>query len=236
MSRLLAATATAAVMLLARPRSKPPAPPARTVPSSPAPAGLSVARIDVAFRGERALVTTDLTWPRRVAPESFTLFVAHGAPGSPRAFDAELLAVPSTAFSPPLGARGAAQETWDRASAPEEAALSLGPRSAAGQIVVVERDAEAALSSAQTALRLRAVYELTSRRDVLTRLGPSDGLLALGPITVSVDGAPAPHARAALCGVDRHAAVALPGQPTLPSPARVERRAGESLCVHADRQ
>lgn len=208
----------------------------RRLPDGAAPKGLSVARVDVAFRGDRALVTTDLTWPRRGAPDGFSLHVAYGAPGAPRAFDAELLSVPGAGFSPALEARGAPLTASHEPRAPREAAVALGPRAVAGRLVVVPQDEEARVTTPQVALRLRAVVELppAARAGVLVRIGPEDATLDLGPVTVTVDGVASPRARAALCDDGRRTPIALPGRAELPSPARVARRAGESLCVDLD--
>lgn len=207
--------------------------PERVWPEGSAPAGLAIAHVDVAFRGGRARVTTDLTWPRRAKPESFTLFAAYGAPGTPRAFDAELVAVPRDRFAPEPDARGAPLFAAHETRAPREAAIALGPRASAGQTVTVPREREEALEGPQVALRLRAVHELSNdkKKSVLVRVSPADGVLDLGPITVTVDGVAAPNAKAALCDAKGSTPVALPGRPSLPSPAAVARRAGESLCV-----
>lgn len=161
------------------------------------------------------------------------MHVAWGAPGTPRAFDAELLAVPQDRFAPELDARGSRLSVSHEPRAPREISLTLGLRTSAGETVVVPREDEQRIDTPQVALRVRAVHEVPTdkRKSVLVRIGPADATLDLGPITVTVDGVAATDARAALCDKGSHTRVALPGQPSLPSPANVARRAGESLCI-----
>ena len=247
---LAAAAALALVSpLLAAPgRRAPPAvkkPPAVRPAPEPMPGPMAIARVEVAFRADAALVTTDVTFARGAyLTGDRELFVAYGSPGVPLSFAAESLAVDEGRFSPPPAARGQALESFHAQRAPPEASFALGPHSFAGQRILLPgpRIAEALSTSGLGALRLRAVVSLAAaageRRSVLVRISSSSAApLPLGVVTARGDGLTLSSASASLCGgPGGEIPLALGGKratPPLLPPPRAPRAPGDELCVRA---
>lgn len=201
-------------------------------PPPPLPSSLSVARVSVSLTGALAVVVTDVVYVRAERPSAWEAFVAYGAPGVPRAFDARLLAVPADRLFPDDDGGGIAAPTSHAPRAPDTAAGLLGPRTFAGQVVrVPDAPADAPL----VALRLRSVVELPERdrtRSLVVRVSPPGATVPLGFVRVS--GAGVANATATLCSPDGKTPLALDGPgPGLVPPSRAPRRPGEDLCVRA---
>jgi hypothetical protein len=224
-----------------------PAPPLATLPT------LSRVRVEVAR--DRLVLTLDVTLPRGEWQKGdLDLFVAFGAPGAPKAFDAHLLPLESTEGDAPLGALGEPIVTEAAPHRPVSANLLLGPASMAGEILHVKESAyEHALSKSDVAVvRVRELLDVPAEdaqtgREVVVRLGAPEGL----PITVgraelvSLEARPwVTRAEAHLCGAEADGwplAVAVTPPPPKKTTARdargaisprmALRHASDNLCV-----
>ncbi|MCU0682372.1 MAG: hypothetical protein MUF34_08975 [Polyangiaceae bacterium] len=216
-------------------------------PPPGAPEHLAVARVEVLFRRDAALVTTELTFARSPAYRGAELaaFVAYGAPGLPRAFEARLLPVERGRFSPSDGEAGEALTGTHATHAPDGVALSLGGPNRAGQALRLPAASlqRAFEPSGLAALRLRAVHLLregSTRASLVVRLGAPPGAspYPLGEISLRGDGVALRNPSAALCrpaGADL--VLALSGAPPPPgalAAPRAPRLAGDELCVSAE--
>lgn len=204
-------------------------------PPPPLPSSLSVARVSVALTGALAVVVTEVVYVRAERPSAWEAFVAYGAPGVPRAFDARLLAVPADRLFPDDDGGGIAAPTSHAPRAPDTAAGLLGPRTFAGQVVRVP---DAPADGPLVALRLRSVVELPERdrtRSLVVRVSPPGATVPLGLVRVAGPGATGvTGATATLCSPDAKTPLALDGPgPGLVPPSRAPRHAGEDLCVRA---
>ncbi len=213
-----------------------------------APERVAVARVDVLFRRNAALVTTDLTFARGAAYRGGDLaaFAAYGAPGLPKAFEARLVPVERGRFSPPDGeGEGEALPATHVTQAPDGVALSLGGPHRAGQALRLPAAALARAfePSGLAALRLRAVHLLRAdgpRASLVVRLAAPPGAapFPLGEVSLRGEGVALLSPAAALCrpaGPDL--ALALAGAPPPPgalAPPRAPRSAGDELCVSAE--
>ena len=176
-------------------------------PSAPLPGLPVVARVHVEVAPTHALVVHDVALPPGEDPGPLRLFVAFGAPGAPRAFDAQLMPwpAPSPAAAWPLAVeRAARRPAWAQ---PLFGALQKG-----GAVVHVPPRLLRSLAAAtgEAMLRLRALHappaeDGEGRRSLLVRLGVPGG----HPLTVErvevVAAAGAPPVLAAsahLCGPD----------------------------------
>jgi hypothetical protein len=243
---LAAALATAALALAAPPPALAVAPKG---PPPGVPERLAVARVEVTFRRDAALVTTDLTFARSPASRGADLvaFVAYGAPGLPRAFEARLLPVERGRFAPPPGDDGGeALATAHVTRAPDETAFALGAPNRAGQTVRLPGPAlgRAFGPSGLACLRTRAVHLLRADNDrasVVVRLAAPPGAAPypLGEIDVRGEGVTLARPAASLCRAAGGAelALALAGAPPPPggfAPPRAPRSAGDDLCVSTE--
>ncbi|HEU4411239.1 MAG TPA: hypothetical protein VFS43_38655 [Polyangiaceae bacterium] len=216
-------------------------------PPPPAPEHVAVARVDVLFRRQAALVTTDLTFTRGAyRGGELAAFAAYGSPGLPRAFEARLLPVERGRFSPPLDADGGEALAAAHAThAPDHAVFSLGGPNRAGQALRLPAAAlaRALEPSGLAALRVRAVHLLReggAPASLVVRLAAPAGAAPypLGEVSLRGEGVSLRAASASLCrpsGPDL--ALALAGAPPPPgavAPPRAPRSAGDALCVSAE--
>ncbi len=235
----------------ARPQPHPPpVHVARPLPMLP-----SVSRVRIEVGRDRVLQVEEVALPRGDwRAGGLDLYVSFGAPGTPAAVDARLVAVPA----------GAAEARWEDAGdavAVEPATrqgvnaqLLLGRASMAGFVVrLTEADLRRAYASSDVAaLRIRSLLAPPSAdaqggRDVVVRLGIQNGTpLALGRIqVVSVDPTlPVTRAEARLCGPEadpwplavavlpRPTPEARPATPPLPiAPLMAVRHSSDDLCI-----
>ncbi len=186
------------------------APPLDPLPSLP-----SVARVRVEVASDRVLVLEDIALPRgEWRAGDLDLYVAFGAPGAPRAFDARLLAVPDGALEPADGDAGEPLP-FDRVPRrPSTAHPLLGRPQMAGAVLHV-RDAafrKAVAPGKMAILRVRTLLDAPPEdaehaREIVVRLGASNGQpLTLGRVQVVASTASPKlkiaRAEAHLCGPD----------------------------------
>lgn len=244
----------------AAPPSKPAAhAPAHAAPVpalAPLPMLPSIPRVRVEVLDKKVVVVEEINLPRgEWKAEGLDFYVAFGAPGAPRAIDAQLVAVGDGALEPDDADAGEAL-TVDRVPRrPPTAHPLLGRDSMAGVVVHVKREALARAFTAgnMAALRIRSAIDLPEEdagggRGVVVRLGASRGTpLTLGRVSLVARPGAASLSRgeARLCGPDADAnplAIALspkPPPPTAPAPAPTPliapvlavRHASDDLCI-----
>jgi hypothetical protein len=225
----------------------PPAPPLATLPT------LSRVRMEVAR--DRLVLILDVTLPRGEWEKGdLDLYVAFGAPGAPKAFDAHLVPLGADDQDAPLGVQGEAIATERAPHRPPSANLLLGPPSMAGEILHVKEAAyaRALAMSGVAVVRVRELLDLPSEdartgHEIVVRLGAPGGL----PITVgraevaSLDARPwVTRAEARLCGPEADDwPLSIPISPSPPeraqatdsrgtiSPRMALRHASDDLCV-----
>jgi hypothetical protein len=224
-------------------------PPAWTRPAPPLPMLPRVGRVRIEAARDRVVVVEDVTLPRgEWASGGLDLFVAFGAPGTPIAIDARLV-------TPASGGPDAhPEETGDVVAleaAPHRTAAAsplLGKPQMAGVVAHVK---EAQLRRAYAAgdvavLRLRTLVaapaaDATGARDVVVRLGASDGQpMTLGRIQVaSLEAQPwITRAEARLCGPEASpqplgvtVVGKAPSRSAAVAPEFALRHASDDLCV-----
>jgi len=202
---------------------------------------VSIARVRIDVRTTRLLVTTDLALSGRGdSAGELGFHVAYGAPGTPLAMDAELVATPAGQTLAPINRRGKGLSMRFVASAPKHTQLVLGQPSMAGGFTRISaRDLSAAfgLRGAAT-LRVRSVISAPDKgpdgsRELLVRLGARSGIpLVVGMIEVT--GATRRAARWCRREADG-ATVAvtpkLPGEAPAIVPSLSVRHPNDALCV-----
>jgi hypothetical protein len=213
---------------------------------APIPSGqvafVAVPRIDVLFSARGTLVTTVVTFGRGTPKGPYDVFVAYGAPGIPKAFDAELVPLDPGRFVPEERAHGERLSANHRLSAGDPVALALGSVSSAGQRIAIPDallDAAVRGPSGLCALRIRALHEDIEAggfRSVLIRIAPERGPAPpLGSVHVRSDAEDA-RTSASLCRPGApEVRLALSSTDDAPPPARAPRTPGESLCVRTSR-
>ncbi|HLK35372.1 MAG TPA: hypothetical protein VKU41_01385 [Polyangiaceae bacterium] len=231
-----------------------PAQPPRTWirPAPPLPMQPEVARVRLEVARDRVVVIQDVCLPRGDwETGSLDLYVAFGAPGTPIALDARLVAT----------TRGAGEA---RAEEPaDDVALDTAPRRSAGSqpllgkpqmagVVVHVRESQlrrAFASGDAATVRIRSLLappaaDAQGARDVVVRLGSAGGVpLTLGRVQlVSLEPAPwVSRAEAHLCGPEADPwplSIAVsptpeggaPRAPTI-APELAVRHASDDLCV-----
>jgi hypothetical protein len=243
------------------------APPARA-PSRPAPVphvwvrpaaplpmlpGIGRVRIDPAR--DSVVVLEEVNLPRgEWQSGGLDLYVAFGAPGTPLAIDARLVAVPYDVLESRLEDAGDPLVLEPAVHHTPSTQLLLGRPQMAGVIVhVKESDLRRVFATSDLAgLRLRSLLAPPAaddhgRREVVVRLGIAGGLpLTIGDLqVVSRQGAPIVRAEAALCGPEADpwplaiSVVPKAADPAPPaehfdhalSPAMALRHASDDLCV-----
>lgn len=242
----LATLATAAAGAPPRPHAPPP-PPLVPLPFLP-----SIPRVRVELVKGQVVVVEEINLPRgEWKGEPLDFYVAFGAPGVPRAIDAQLVAVGDGSLEPEDSDAGEVL-TLDRAPRrPPSAHPLLGRDTMAGVVVHVTREAftRALVPGNMAALRVRSALDLpdedaSGARGVVVRLGASRGTpLTLGRITIAAKaGAVGPlRAEAHLCGPsaeDKPLALALLPRPATSAPASTSiapvlavRHTTDDLCV-----
>jgi hypothetical protein len=242
-----------ATVFLAPPRPAPaPRPPPR--PTVPIPALPVVTRVHVDAGKDATIVIEELTFARgEWQSGDVDAFVAFGAPGVPRAFDAHLLssdpalggADPADVGEPIVGERAPRR--------PASARTLVGRDGAAGEVLHLrEASLRRAFARANGAtVRLRSLLgpiapDAGGGREVLVRLGTFGATpITLGRVEVAaLDGHPfAAPAQARLCGdgadpypiaVQLSPARPLANVVTWPAPtapALVARRPTDELCI-----
>jgi hypothetical protein len=216
----------------------------------------SIGRVRVEAARDRVIVHEEIQLPRgEWQSGGLDLYAAFGAPGTPLAVDARLVAAPP----------GASESRWEDAGDPVSiepairntagSQLVLGRPQMAGVVAHVrESDLRRAFSAGDLAgLRLRTllappVADAAGRREIVVRLGSAAGVpLTLGQLqVVSLEARPwISRAEAVLCGPDadpwplslsvspKPAAAPLPGVLIAGpiAPAMAIRHASDDLCV-----
>ncbi len=223
-------------------------PPRPRLRSAPLPSLPVLTHVRVEPSRDHVLVEHELTLARGAwHAGEIDLFVAFGAPGMPRAFDAHLLAVPPGARAPAPGDAGEPLVTQRAARKPSGALLLLGPPTMAGEVVRVSEPAfrRAVASSDVAALRLRTVLapptaDATGGHELVMRLGAPGG--APLPVWRLEIASPEPaawlrRAAAHYCGPDADPyPLAVSGAPSsgypLPAdPLLVARHPSDDLCL-----
>lgn len=236
-----------------------PHPPARPAPPGPPPAPLpmlpSIARVKVDVFRTQLVVVEEVNLPRgEWKGDALDFYVAFGAPGAPRAVDAQLVPVGDGALEPDDTNAGEPLVVDRATRRPQSAHSLIGRDTMAGVVVHLKREAlERALAPGNmAALRIRTALDLPDEdaggaHGVVVRLGASRGTpLTLGRLTLTAKGGAPPFARAEahLCGAEADPtplAIALvpkpPPSPTtsppnpLIAPVLAVRHATDDLCV-----
>lgn len=208
-----------------------------TALAAPNDDAVAVARVDVAFREGRALVTTDVLLPRGVDATS-PIQVGFGTPGLPAAFSAELLPLPPDALGRPLDDHGVPVAATNVARPPPHPLFVLGRPTLTGATIQLPADdlAKAQAASGTAILRLRAVHAIEpgSPPSVVVRLAAER--TRLGAVTVhGASGVTLTKASAELCQRDQPSIpLILADRPVAPGavlPAKATPRPGDDLCV-----
>lgn len=257
-------TATAGAMLATLASAAPPAKPAPRAPARPAAPAVqlaplpmlpSVARVKIDVLKAQVVVIQEINLPRgdwKSDPLDF--YVAFGAPGAPRAIDAQLLAIADGALDSEDADVGEPLAVDRAPHRPASSHPLIGRDSMAGVVVHVKREslAHAFAPGNMAQLRIRTALDVpeedsTAAHGVVVRLGASRGTpLTLGRITLSAkSGAPAfARAEAHLCGAEADTsqlAIAVVPKPPPPSttsppsppiaPVLAVRHPTDDLCV-----
>jgi hypothetical protein len=222
-----------------------PAPPLAMLPN--------VARVRIEAARDRVVVTQEVNLPRGDwKAGDIDLYAAFGAPGTPDAFDARIVAVPDGATESRPEDTGDAVPSERAPRRPVSAQLLLGRAQMAGMIIHVKDAAlrRAIAPGGLAALRLRSLLSPPSEdakgmRELVVRLGIATGTpLTLGKIQI-VSLEPRPwiaRAEAQLCGPEADGwplDIAVTPKPTndVPAskgpiaPSMAVRHANDDLCV-----
>jgi hypothetical protein len=203
------------------------------------------ARVRIEIAPAHAIITEDVRLARGDWKSGdLDLYVAFGAPGVPRAFDAKLIPLAEGEFDAHDGAAGEPVACDRTNRRPPRARLLLGRESMAGVTVHVKEPALRRAFSGGDALvlRLRSLVPLEGTgREVVVRLGVEDGPPAALAAIEIIAGKEVTGAEAKYCGphADPYplAARLLPPRPVAiayPRPAApllVTRHADDDLCV-----
>ena len=252
---LLVASLTIAADARGAPPAKPVPHPPPASPLAPLPMLPSIARVKVEVLKSQLVVVHEVNLPRgEWKSEALDFYVAFGAPGAPRAVDAQLVAVGDGALEPDDADVGEPL-TLDRAPhRPASAYALIGRDAMAGVVIHVKREslARAFAPGNMAALRIRTALDLPDEdsagaHGVVVRLGASRGTpLTLGRLTLVARGSASPFTRAEahLCGADADPtplAIAVTPKPSPPSttsppnppiaPVLSVRHASDDLCV-----
>ena len=250
------ATPLASAAPSAKPAGHAPARPPPVAAVGPLPMLPSIPRVRVEVLEKKVVVVEEINLPRgEWKAEALDFYVAFGAPGPPRAIDAQLVQVGDGSLEPEDADPGEAL-TLDRAPRrPPNAHPLLGRETMAGVVVHVKRETlERALTAGNmAALRIRTALDLPDEdaaggRGVVIRLGASGGApLTLGRVSLlAKPGAASPtRAEARLCGpeadtsplaialVPKLALPNIPGAAPAPpiAPVRAVRHPSDDLCI-----
>ena len=249
------AAALAATLVATRGDAKPPAnhiaSHGRAAP--PLPMLPVVARVRIEAARDHVLVIEDVNLEQDAwTSGDLDLYVAFGAPGVPRAFDARLLAVPQGEYFAALDDAGESIPVERATRRPVSAQVLVGRAQMAGAILHVKEAAfRRALARSELAtIRIRTLIDLPQEdartgHEVVMRLGIGEGApLAVRRIELaSVEAAPwIARAEARLCGADADAyPLSISVTPSTPVPSALEhlpiapllavRHASDDLCV-----
>jgi len=248
-----------ALPILAGPHVKPPVapppPPPRVVErvARPLPMLPNVARVRIETARDRTVVVEEVALPRgEWHGGGLDFYVAFGAPGTPLAVDARLVAVPVDQTESRLEDPGEPVTVEPAVRHTPSTHLLLGRPSMAGVVVRI-KDADlrkAYADSDLAALRLRSLLAPTAmdthgEHDVVVRLGIAGALpLTLNRVSVvSLESGPwVTRAEASLCGPEADArplsvsvlprpSSAAPAPPATLAPVYALRHASDDLCV-----
>ena len=249
-ARLLAVV----LVLAALPDRAAAAPPAKAPPAPPlTPLAMlpSIPRVRVDVLEKKVVVVEEVNLPRgEWSAQALDFYVAFGAPGAPRAIDAQLMTVGDGALEPDDADAGEALVIERAPRRPPSAYPLLGRESMAGVVVHVKAESfgRALKPGNMAALRIRTALDLPDEdpegaRGVVVRLGSSRGTpLTLGRLVLAgKSGGPAPtRAEARLCGAEADPtplAIALvpkssavPASPPI-APVLAVRHTTDDLCV-----
>ena len=208
-----------------------------------------IARVRVEVAREALVVTEDVTFDRGDWQSGdLDFYVAFGAPGLPRAFEARIVAVPEGAFSAPLEDAGELVVSERASHKPDRVLPLLGSPRMAGEVVHAREPAlrRAFALTGRLTVRVRTVVAMpvadaNQAREVLVRLGVSGSeplalqSVEIAPLEASLR---LESASARLCGDDADAhpvAVSAPPRTAREafalSPLSLTRRASDALCV-----
>jgi hypothetical protein len=221
-------------------------------PLEPLPSLPSVSRVRIEATEGRVLVLEDVSLPRGDwRGGDLELYVAFGAPGAPRAFDARLYAAADGALEPDEADAGEPVPTDRAPRRPATAHPLLGRPQMAGAVLHVREPAfkKAVTPGGMAILRVRTILDAPPDdpergREVVVRLGASNGQpLTLGRIQVVTTGPKLRirRAEAHLCGPDadtyplalspKPPASAVPQERAPIAPVLAVRHASDDLCV-----
>jgi hypothetical protein len=219
---------------------------AAAIVAPPLPALPVVSRVRIDVAPGHVIITEDVRMARGDwSAGDLDLYVAFGAPGVPRAFDAHLLALREDAFFADANEQGEPVTAERQARRPARVRLLLGRESMAGVVVHLKERAlrRAFAVSDAFILRLRSLVLVEGpTRDVVIRLG-TDGSapIAIGAIEVAADAKTVSRAEARLCGPNADTyPLALGFVPARPAPVvyprpiapfLAARHDGDDLCV-----
>ena len=247
------ATTAAAGLLSAVASGAPPRVPA--APLTPLPMLPSIARIRIDVLKTQVLIVHEVNLPRgEWKNDALDFYVAFGAPGAPRAIDAQLVALGDGVLEPDDADAGEALPLERAPHRPASAHPLLGKDAMAGIVIHVKREslARALAPGNMATLRIRTALDLpeedaSGARGVVARLGASRGTpLTLGRLMLSAKAGGGPVARvdAHLCGPDAETAqlaiAVTPRPPPAPTtspptppiaPVLAVRHAADDLCV-----
>lgn len=239
----------------AKPAGHAPPPPAHAPPPLVAlPMLPSIPRVRVELLEKKLVVVEEINLPRgEWKAEALDFYVAFGAPGPPRAIDAQLVSVGDGALEPEDADPGETLAIDRAPRRPPSAHPLLGRDTMAGVVVHVKREAlgRALTAGNMAALRIRTALDLPEEdaaggRGVVVRLGASRGTpLTLGRVSlVAKPGGPSPsRAEARLCGPDADPiplAITIAPKPPPPAappttppiaPVLAVRHASDDLCI-----
>jgi hypothetical protein len=238
----------------AKPPSKPrPHAAAPAKPAAPPLAALpTIARVRIEAARDRLVVLEDVHLPRGEWDKGdLDLYVAFGAPGAPRAFDARLLPLPQGQLEADADAVGDAIPIERAPHRPPSAQVLVGKPQMSGAILhVADAAFRKALAASDIAvIRVRSLLDLPAEdpragREIVVRLGvPGDLPLTLGRVQlVSLEPrAWITRAEAQLCGADADPlplTIAVsppidgaPSRATTINPRMALRHESDDLCV-----
>lgn len=256
MTRLAALAALALALVASDAAARPPHRPHHAGHVTPPLTSLpTIARVRIEAARDRVLVIEDVTLPRgEWTKGDMDLFVAFGAPGAPKAFDARLVPLKDDleASADEAGEPIATERAVRR---PPGAQMLIGRPQMAGALIRLKeaayRRALAASTTDTVVIRARTLLDLPAEdaqtgRELVVRLGvPGETPLTLGRVqVVSLEQRPwITRAEAQLCGPEADPwplSVAIAPKPASPppplakgpiSPRMALRHATDDLCV-----
>jgi hypothetical protein len=222
-------------------------------PAPPLPMLPVISRVRLEAARDHVLVVEDVNLERDAwTAGGIDLYVAFGAPGAPRAFDARLLAVNDGESFASLDDPGVAVDVEQASRRPADASPLLGRATMAGAILHLEEAQlrHALAPSDMAVVRVRTLLDLpaedaTGGREVVVRLGtPGGPALALRRVELASHERAGwlTRAEATLCGPESDGwPLSVHVTPPLGTPAHLDqlpiapglalRHASDDLCV-----